>query len=131
MLVASSDHVFSWVDKNDTPGVPKGAITGACSPEGKRIYVIRASHGTKLIAGNHEEGNEYAEYEQIRARQSNEWQYLVSNEEAFGMKIYTLLNNNNNGYYDHSSNHDPIITSIVKKALISQCTLTMLFLICR
>ena len=103
--------MFSWVDKNDTPDVPKGAITGACSPAGKRIYVIRASHGTKLIAGNYEEGNEYAEYEQIGARQSNEWQYLVSNEEAFGMKIYTLLNNNNNGYYDHSSNHDPIITS--------------------
>ena len=47
----------------------------------------------------------------MRATQSSEWQHLVSNEEAFGMKIYTLLNNNNNGYYDHSSNHDPIIAS--------------------
>ena len=90
--MVSSHDVFRWVDKNDTTGIPNGAITGGCSPDGKLIYVIRAYHDTRLVAGNHEEGNAFAEYHYFGPKNSTKWQYLVSNEEVSGM---TALFSNN------------------------------------
>ena len=86
--MASSDEVFCWVDNNDINGVPIGGVTRDCSPEGRRIYVIRASYGTFYVAGNYEEGNGYAEFEQFGIESSMDWEYLVSNEEVVGKVIY-------------------------------------------
>ena len=85
--MASSDEVFCWVNKNDINGVPIGGVTRDCSPEGRRIYVIRASYGTVHIAGNYEEGNGYAEFEQFGIESSMDWEFLVSNEEVAGKVI--------------------------------------------
>ena len=92
VLVFSSDHIFHWVDKDGTTIVPNGAITGSCSPEGNRIYIIRAKYRTMFFVGNYEEGNEYAEFESGGALQAMDWQYLVSHDSMPGMKIHVTFN---------------------------------------
>ena len=92
VLVFSSDHIFHWVDKDGTTGVPNGAITGSFSPEGNRIYVIRAKYRTMFVIGNYEECNEYAEFERGGAQRAMDWQYLVSDESMSGMKIHVTFN---------------------------------------
>ena len=88
VLVASSDEVFWWVDKDDTNGVPIGGVTRDCSPEGRRIYVIRAYYIDKgiFIAGNYEESNEYVEFERRGVQSSMAWEFLVSNKDVAGKK---------------------------------------------
>ena len=97
--MASSEEVFCWVDKDDTNGVPIGGVTRDCSPEGRRIYVIRAyfiDEGV-FVAGNYEEGNEYAEYEQSGIKSSMSWEFLVSNYDVAGMEIRIQIDTRNDG----------------------------------
>ena len=90
VLVASSDEVFCWVENDDTNGVPIGAVTRDCSPDGTRNYVIRAYYNGVLYPGNYEEGKNYAEIQYHGARLSNDWGHLVSNEDVAGMNIHVL-----------------------------------------
>ena len=90
--MVSSDQVFRWVDKNDNIDAPIGAVTGACSLQGRRIYVIRAPYNGRTVAGNYEEGNDYAEIEIYGARMSLDWEYLVSTEEVTGTHVHNLMN---------------------------------------
>ena len=53
-----------------------------CSPEGRHIYVIQAYSDGVHIAGNYEEGNEYAAFELFRNKSSIAWEFLVSNMAA-------------------------------------------------
>ena len=91
VLVASSDNVCSWVNKDDTTGVPVGAVTGGCSPEGSRNYVIRVKYNWVVIPGNYEEGNDYVEFEHYGYKCSVDWEYLVSNEDVAGMSIILIF----------------------------------------
>ena len=91
--MASRDDVFSWVHKDDVIGAPADGIIGACSPEGRYIYVIRANydHGKYFIAGNYEEGNDYAEFEYDGLHISSmDWEYLVSSADVTSMNISIL-----------------------------------------
>ena len=63
MLVASFSDAFSWEDKDDINGAPSGGMIGACSPEGRYVYVIRANYDRYLVAGNYEEEKDYVEFE--------------------------------------------------------------------
>ena len=85
--MASSEEVFCWVDKDDINGVAIGGVTRDCSPEGRRIYVIRASYDTGNVVGNYEEGNGYAEFERFGIQSSMDWEFLVSNGEVAGKVI--------------------------------------------
>ena len=89
--MASSDTVFCWVNKNDTNGVPVGAVTRDCSPEGSRNFVVRAYHDSFILPGNYEEGNDYAEFEYFGNKFSRHWEYLVSNEDVTGTSTMGLL----------------------------------------
>ena len=89
--MASSDKVFCWVNKTDTIGVPVGAVARDCSPEGSRNYVVLANHNNFFIAGNYQEGNNYAEYELLRCEYAADWKYLVSNEDVTGMGIIQII----------------------------------------
>ena len=91
VLVASSGDVYSWVNKYDITGVPVGAVTGGCSPEGSRNYVIRVKYSGWFIAGNYEEGNEYVEFEYFGYQCSVDWEYLVSNGDVAGMSIILIF----------------------------------------
>ena len=86
--MASSDDVFRWVNKTDTNGVPVGAVTRDCLPEGNRNYVIQTNHD---IVGNYEEGKHYVEFEYWGYQRSENWEYLVSNEDVTGMGIILLM----------------------------------------
>ena len=80
------------MDKNDNKGVPVGAVTRDCSPEGRHIYVIRAEYDGFHIAGNYEEGNDYAEFEEMGIESSKAWEFLVSNKDVAGMKVWIQIN---------------------------------------
>ena len=91
--MASSDESFRWVDKNDMAGVPIGEVTRGCSPDGRRVYIVRAYHdGDTSYAANYEEGNDYAEYETWGPQSSENWDYLMSKVELPGMIIKSLVN---------------------------------------
>ena len=78
------------MDKDDIIGAPNGVIIGACSPEGRYVYVIRAKHDEYFIAGNYEEEKNYAEFEWRGVRSAVDWEYLVSSGDVTGMDIYSL-----------------------------------------
>ena len=90
MLLASSGDAFSWVGNDDINGAPNGGIIGACSPEGRYVYVIRANHERYLIAGNYEEEKDYVEFEFHGNKSSMYWEYLVSSRDMAGMDIKIL-----------------------------------------
>ena len=85
--MASSNQRFHWANKNDIDGLPIRGITGGISPEGRRIFVIRADAGDRLVAGNYEEDMDQAEFQYGGPGQSQEWEYLVLNGIAYGMKL--------------------------------------------
>ena len=85
--MASSDDVFRWVNKADTNGMPVGAVTRDCLPEGNCNYAIRVNG----IVGNYEEGKDYVEYESYGCKTSTNWDYLVSNEDVTGMGIIPTI----------------------------------------
>ena len=85
--MASSDQVFYWANKTYFDGLPLLGITGDISSEGKRIFVIRVKFWSRLITGNYEEGMDQAEFEWKGPLQSQEWEYLVLNESAYGMRL--------------------------------------------
>ena len=88
--MASSSDAFSWVGKGNSIGAPNGGIIGACSPEGRYVYVIRAKHGKYLITGNYEEEKDYVEFECLGIESSMDWEYLVSSRDVAGMIINIL-----------------------------------------
>ena len=90
MLVASSGDAFSWVGNDDINGAPNSGIIGACSPEGRYVYVIRANYDRYLIAGNYEEEKDYVEFELWGHKSSMNWEYLVSSRDVAGMDINIL-----------------------------------------
>ena len=87
--MVSSHNVFGWINNVDTSGVLYGAVTRDCSP--RRNYVIRASYSGTFIAGNYEEGKDYAEIEYFGYKSSVDWEFLVSNEHVAGMGIILIM----------------------------------------
>ena len=90
MLVASFGDEFSWVGNDDINGVPNGGVIGACSPEGRYVYVIRAYHDGYLVTGNYEEEKDYVEFELWGNKSSMNWEYLVSSRDVAVMDINIL-----------------------------------------
>ena len=88
-MVSFSD-AFSWVGNDDINGAPNGGIIGACSPEGRYVYVIPAYHDGYLITGNYEEEKDYVEFELWGNKSSMDWEYLVSSRDVAGMDINIL-----------------------------------------
>ena len=86
--MASSNQVFYWANKEAVDGSPIRDITGNISLEGRRIFVIRAKTQNGLIPGNYEDGMDQAEFEQAGPKQSSQWEYLISNENAYGMGLW-------------------------------------------
>ena len=68
-------------DSNDGGNVPRNAVVGAYSPEGRPVYVVFVEEALgKYFAGNYQEGNDHAEYVKEKGwelRSTHTWQYLV------------------------------------------------------
>ena len=71
---------------NNSGGVPQNAVVGGYSPYGNPLYAILAEHYNDMyIAGNYEEGNDYAEYEvEDDTKHAHRWLYLVANGNELG-----------------------------------------------
>ena len=69
------------VDNSDGDNVPRNAVVGAYSLEGRPVYVVFAEEALgKYFAGNYQEGNDHAEYIKVKGwdlRSTHTWQYLV------------------------------------------------------
>ena len=85
VLVTSPGTQYSWVEKNEVDGVPVGAVIGGHSKESGFHYVVQARDKAVHVAGNYKAGADHVDYfKQGEYRESRDWQYLVSSEEAEG-----------------------------------------------
>ena len=78
--------------------IPKNAVVGGYSPDGKPLYAVLAKHEDNTdmyIAGNYEEGNDNAEYAMKNNPERAEgWKYLVANgnEPGWSATVFSLKN---------------------------------------
>ena len=82
MLLATGGMTLQRVNSSAGLNIPKNAVVGGYSPDGKALYAVLAKHKDNgiYIAGNYEEGNDYAEYAMGNDPERAEgWKYLVAN----------------------------------------------------
>ena len=81
ILVMANGTTWQWVDNSESGQVPRNAVVGAYSPEGRPVYVVFAKEALgNYFAGNYQEGNYHAEYIKVNGwelRSTHTWQYLV------------------------------------------------------